>query len=422
MSLKLFHHSLGDGTVLEELSIGALGYAFGGRFRTLANPIMYYDNDITYCVGFELNTNNNQAWIFKYDPATGMTASTVGSGTTSPEPLNHPAPLMLVDDSGFIYVFQNKFHVDEFRFWKSDSPGDITSFTHQYDFTDFASYLNIMEQDNLDCTFVTRLGDNGGNGDYSLGVVKLNLNTGVNTTLQVTDNDYSITADRHNLIAPFKYGTSDYVIGGIAVKNDTQQTTFKICLWVTLNGDFETFENIGQTFSKDASVSMISTAELDANYNIIGSDSDKTVSYTAPSTIQYNDDFYVLYKTATNTYQINRYTIGIATVVDSFEIPLVLFDHTIGSSANANYMYIYDGKIVMTLWLDDLTCKACSIETDLTGYTERIDLSTPDGTYLGLPVNFDEIPLLNNYAICNKSLDDDYDTMPYTVTNYKFTS
>ena len=129
MSLKYFHRTLGGlKYVYKEAETTMTGYALGGRIRNLANPMMLWYNGSTYAVGYKANTDNNQVWVTKQTGDT-LVSYTVGTGTTSPEPENHPAPMILIDDAGYIYVVQNDFHVDAFNLWKSDSIEDISAFT-----------------------------------------------------------------------------------------------------------------------------------------------------------------------------------------------------------------------------------------------------------------------------------------------------
>ena len=112
MSLFTEHYKI----IIEDYTEGIASienYALGGRIRNLANPMMKWFNGSTYALAYKANTFNNQVWITKQ---TGLNTEsyTVGVGTTSPEPLNHPVPIIMIDDAGYIYVAQSEFHVAPF--------------------------------------------------------------------------------------------------------------------------------------------------------------------------------------------------------------------------------------------------------------------------------------------------------------------
>ena len=408
MSLKNYHKTIGGFsyyTANEEIFL----WHFGCRYRNLSNYCSIWHNGSTYTVGYERNTTNNQVIIIKQ---TGLVLeyTKVGSGTTSAEPLQHPTPSLFIDDAGYIYVFQNKLHIDPFRYWKSDSIEDVSAFTYQYDFTTEASYLGLMKQSNTDVTFVTR---KGGVSSFSQSIVELDLTNGSFVDTQVTDVDYAGTDVRHYPLCPIFYGTSTYRIGGINHRVQLNSVYYKTSLWVT--SDFDTFENIGQTFSVDVpATAAITDAQLDTNYAIIGSDSDKTIEIGSSIGIQINDDFYIAYQSATNQTIISKWTIGTSTEISNYTIPFATRQWDVDEQST--YLYYNGSKLVLLITTEALDVLVYTLETDLTGFTYKKTLNTmTDGNYTGLPSNLNDVD--GRYLIVGRSVIGDEGNVPFIITD-----
>lgn len=409
MSLKLFHHSISNSTLITYKSSTAGLWALGGNFQNSSLPCMYFDSveGCTYAVGYENNVTNNAVWIMK-QTANSVESTKVNTGTTSSDPQNHPTPMLLMDDSGYIYVFQNKYHIDSFRYYKSDAPRDISSFTYQYDFTANASYIGLLKRDGNNCVFITRA---GGVSSYSNSIVHLDLSDGTDSTVQFTDVDFAGTNVRHYPILPYKYGTSTKYIGGISHRHETLGNVYKMSLWVT--SDFETFTDMDESFSKDVvATSEITDAELEANFAVLGTDADTTASYGAASLIQIDDLAFMLYKSDTNEFTIAKYEIGTG-FVDDLVIPLSL-----NTTTSFNNLYYNGTNLVLELELDTNIDTIYTMDLDLTNFTYVKDIDTPRAYDFGLPKNLDEVD--GKYMMIGRSVVGDNGNVPYIITDDKY--
>lgn len=401
-------------------------YFIGGRFRIYANPSMIWYNGSTYSVGYEDFNTNNQVWITKQTGKT-LLSYEVGSGTSVPDSINHAMPIILRDNSGYLYVIQNISNADSFRYWKSDYPeldnaGTPTgTFTLVGSFSANAIYIGLLKQDGFDCKFITRAGSPE---IYSQSIISLNLDTGVNSTLQITDVSF-VDDIRHYPVVPIFYGQSDYRFGGINHRNNSASPLifYKLSLWIT--SDFNEIENIGQTWSKDVGVSgAITDAELDSNFAIVGSDAVNTAGLGAVDTqganaIQINDDLYVVYRTDTNEHTIFKFTVGTATAVASYVIPHPIYQ-LLGGASNSSYLYYNGSNIVMTLCKDAAGFDAgiYTINLDLTNFTFIRDLVVEDTLYIGMPSNLDQVT--GEYLIWGHDDFEGVGDVPYIITNNKW--
>jgi hypothetical protein len=403
MGIRNYHNTL-IGSFYYEGIVEVGLWAVGGNFIYLQNPVMTWRNGSTYCVGFESNATNNQVWIIKQTGSI-IEATEVGSGTTGPEPNNHPAPVLVIDDAGYLYVIQNEFHVDPFRLWRSDSVEDISSFTYIGAFDTNGAYLGLLKQNNTDCTFVTRSG-----GLYNLSVLNVDLTDASYTDIQVTDADFTIEQVRHYPMCPLFYGTSTYRVGGINHRAESPIVNYKMSLWVT--ADFVTFENLGQTFTKDVvATAPLTVAELETNFKLFGTDSDQSSIYLG-NFIQINDDVYVIHAQGGVGFFISKYTIGTATAIASYTIPL---------SGLGTYVYhYYNGtNIVMLMNYNATVTDVYTIDLDLTAssfvYQRRIT-NLPNDDRVGLPSNLDEVD--GKYIIFGRGTAGE---IPYVITDNKWT-
>lgn len=148
-----------------------------GSFRTLAKPSMLYYNGSTYSLYYAEKANNNAVGIIKQTGDTIVNYA-VNTGTIAPEPTNHPAPMLHINrTTGYIYVLQNKFHINRIRVYKSDMPEDISSFTYLGEIgSTNTSYLGHLEGDESDVVIQTRAGQVGVD-NYSSSIIKVNLDT-----------------------------------------------------------------------------------------------------------------------------------------------------------------------------------------------------------------------------------------------------
>jgi hypothetical protein len=413
MSLKYFHRTIANSGYIED-TVTLINYALGGRIRNLANPMMLWYNGSTYAVGYKNNTENNQVWITKQTDYT-LVSYTVGSGTTSPEPENHPAPMILIDDAGYIYVVQNDFHVDAFNLWKSDSIEDISAFTLVGQFDTDGSYIALLKQSNTNVTLSTR-SDDAPNG-YDFNILEVDLTDASYTDLLTVEMAYATNNVRAYLGGVNFYGTSTYRAVGLSSRKDGTLVYYKYSVLVT--SDFDTYYNIGLGFSKDVpATSAITYAELDTNYAFIGSDASQTTDISSCNMIQIDDEIFVSYRTGVGAFSIKKADIVTGTT-STVALGLSLYNATNGD--NNVYMYYNGQNIVMTVKMSDETVRIYTIETDLTGLTYVRDIENAvDGNYIGMPANLDEVD--DKYLIIGRSSVYPTGTTPYVITTNKWFS
>lgn len=402
-----------------ESTITMFEFALGGRIRNLANPMMIWFNGSTYAVGYKPNNQNNQVWAQK-QTGDNIEAYTVGTGTNTTELLNHPAPAILVDDAGYIYVIQNEFHVNPFRLWRSDNPEDISSFTLLGSFDTNGSYIALIKQSNTNVTLTTRSGDNStAIKGYDFSVLEVDITDASYIKTLVVEMDFGVNQVRAYLGGTIFYGTSNFRAYGLISRDELTSTYYKYSiLW---SEDSDTFYNNGMIFNKNvSSASAITYLELETNYAVIGSDSSKTTDISNCNMIQINDDAFITYRTGEGAYSIikvNRLT-GVETI---FPLGLSLFNATNGD--NSVYIYYNGSNIVMTVKMSDESVKIYTIETDLTGLNYVRDIENAvDGNYIGLPSNLDEVPNNEKYLITGRSSEYPSGVTPYVITSNKWFS
>jgi hypothetical protein len=394
-------------------------FALGGRIRNLANPMMLWFNGSTYAVGYKPNNQNNQVWAQK-QTGDSIEAYTVGTGTNTSEPLNHPAPAIFIDDAGYIYVAQNEFHVNPFRLWRSDIPEDISSFTLLGSFDTNGSYLALIKQSNTNVTLTTRSGDNStAIKGYDFSVLEVDLTNASYTKTLVVEMDFATNQVRAYLGGTAFYGTSNYRAYGLSSRREGTSRFYKYSImW---SDDSDTFYNSGMVFNKNVpATSAITYAELDTNYAFIGSDSAQTTDISACNMIQIYDDAFVSYRTGAGDFSIkkvNRIT-GTETEV---ALGLTLFNVTNGD--NNVYLYYNGSNIGMTVKMSDEAVKIYTLETDLSGLTYVRDIENAvDGNYIGMPANLNDVPDGSPYLMTGRSSTYPEGVTPYVITTNKWFS
>lgn len=433
MELLKLHRTFGRKSASEIRMLNGVGlWWLGGTHQNLSNPSSLYFNGSTYITGYEDNVTYNQAWIIKQTGLDQIDYNSVGDGTVAVgmESNNHPAPMLVIDNLGYIFVIQNAFHVYPFRVWKSNNPEDISSFTELANFGSQLSYLGLVRQENSNCWFISR---KGGAGDYSHVVVNVNLvNPALYTQTQICDSDASGNNVRHYPLMPKRYGSSDYYVGGIAHRLDSPITYYKNSIWITQ--DFDTFENIEQTFSKTISVSgPITIAELEANFAYVGTDSDRTNQRGEGRIIHIdNDIFHLCVKEDESTYQLRKYTIGVGFVGSfDFNLPWFYGGNTSGiQGIMVSYIYYIGGNIIITSAFNDgisNEVRFYTISKNLTNFSYKYTVPFTIGNgvlyafYTSLPDNVDEVGVNLVYPIIGRCHHDDTrGKIPYVLTSDKF--
>lgn len=363
-------------------------------FSNVFTHTTVYFNGATYFTWYKSSVNDNsQASIVKYVRDEQLQTVYIGSGTTSPEPGEHPAPTVYINEStGYIYFFQNQFHQTPVRVWKSDNVlPDISAFTLLGTFGSSLGYLMFLEGSGLNVVLLSRgVGGGGANNNYCQSIYKLNVDTLVNTAIQITSIDYATNNTRHYPSGnPYvRYGTATKMGWIISHRDDGTLALYKFSLLITDVGDYELIHNIDNTFSKNVvSVAPITEAELETNFALVGTDSARSTAYQS-CTMQLDDYFYFLYRTG-STKEIWRIDLTTGTTITQ-TITIS------GTSLSAMSMNWNGTNIILNLYMDGENVVA-KINTDLTGYSEFADdLSGVNGIAL-LPYNFPDIVTDNAY-------------------------
>lgn len=404
MSLRKFHNSISSSSTREFSSEIGL-WVNGGGFTILTIPNTLWHNGSTYSLGFEDNATNNQVWIIKQ---TGYAIETtkVGSGTITPEPLNHATPLLHIDKTtGYIYVLQNEEHVQPFRVWKSDSPEDISAFTYLGDFDTDASYLIAFDaSDTTDMWFVTRSGDSSNNG-YDMSTLNVNLDTLAYTKLRITEGDFTTNQVRHYMMASYFTGTSTYRTLFVNHRNESTGINYKVSIILKKNTD-DIVHDFDLSTSKDVGVSGgLTTTELESDYILVGTDSDKTVWNTVLSSLQIDNDVFVVTSEPTGTY-LKKYTIGSLTPVATYTLPWWA----------TFYLYNAGDKLLVFGYDTGNKIQLFEIGYDLTGFSSLKTFSNlPLNQNFGMPFNYYDVD--GKYLIIGSSVSGDSGNVPYLITN-----
>ena len=409
-----------------------------GSFRTLAKPSMLWYNGSTYSLWYKEKVNFNQVGILKQTDET-LISSIVNDGTDGIEPINHPAPMLHINKStGYIYVLQNKFHVDEIRVWRSANPEDISSFDYIGAFGQGCSYLGHLDGNDSDIVIQTRAGDV--TEFYSMSIIKVNLDTLVYTQTVITNADSVNSETRHYLLVPYQYGESDKTFFGIAHRNQSlangRQGYYKFSLLVTdKGGDYEIFENIDSSFSKDVvNTSILTNTELDNNYVVLGDELDRNTLISEGKLIALNDDVYIVYMNDENSgrYSVRKFTYGSSTTTD-FLIPVT---NIVVSPIYYSPVYMrYNGtNFVFTIWQNDINgnplTKIYACDTNFNNWTEfPLDLysnslqpSPGSGFFYGMPENLDlAVDSDERYLMIGKDSESTEGEFNFTVTKNKWT-
>ena len=405
------HYRLGSSELPVQI-LGVGNWALGGGFYGLTDPVMWWYNGSTYCLGYESNIYNNKVWAVK-QTGDSVEAFSVNNGTSSPEPENHPTPLLYINEAtGYIYVIQNQFHVSKFEVWKSTNIEDISSFSSIGTFDLDGAYLTMNKFSGTNLTFTTRGGASPNGYDQRILEVDLDTPSGY-TDLLLCEGDYATNNTRFYPTEVHRYGTSSYYVGGAQLRNDTSLVVCMLGVWITT--DFDTYENIAQTYSKDIpATSQLTWAEFTTNLLIVGSTGDTTTNYGAGGLIQIDNDIFSLYLTATNTITLYKFTIGTSGSVASLELPY--------SISSPDYVYTYyDGTdIIIHLGTTDGDINVGRIDTGLSAFTYKKSLNLPDGLYVGFPWNFNDIPDATKYMIGSRSVVGGPGSMKYIITDNKW--
>lgn len=407
----------------------------GGNFRSLSRQSILRFNGSTYSLWYKEKVDFNQVGILKQ---TGdfVESVIVNDGTVGQEPINHPAPMLYIDeDTGIIYVFQNRFHVDSIRVWKSNSPENIENgFSYVGEFGTDTAYLALLEGNGKDAVIQTRAGATN-NDIYSMSVVKLNLDTLVNEQIQITNSQWQTNDWRHYLLGVYQYGTSDKVVIGIAHRNQPPTGTgyYKFSLLYTdRGGDYKTYTNRDGTFSKNIETSgFITNTELETHFAEIGSDTARTTIISEGNSIRKDNTTYICWMSddANSRFSIRTLADGVSTSTD-FLIPLT----TIAESDiwyTPIYMYDNGSNWVFSIYEntpeDGFVTNIYKSNYDFSGF-QKVYIETLDkiGYHYGIPLNLDEVT--GKYLIMGR--DDNADggqSVPfiagefiYTITQNKF--
>lgn len=413
--MRIFHNTIG-GTALTYGQTTFDQWALGGSFRELSSPNGWRSGGYDFFVGYAANTLNNEVYILRFD-GYEVNGAQVNSGTDGPEPLNHAAPAIFIDEStGYVYVMQNEFHVDRFGVWKSDYPllDNSGSFDGSFTFVDWfdtdGSYLSLIEYSGTTCVFSTRSGSSPNGYDFNVLTVDLETPSGYTDQLTV-EMDFATNDVRAYLIPCNYYGSPTTRVYGIQSRYEPTSVYYKISL--LFSSDQENFENLSGGTTTDVTSAAITYSSLNTNYTVIGSDSSKTTNIAPPMLLQLNDDIYLVYQSASDTMTLNKYTKDSDTVQATFDFP---YTYTLSSSGDGYTYLYYDGqRIVGTTKVDSSTCYKFAIETSLTGYVEQRQLDTPDGAYIGMPWNMDDVTGL--YAMVGRSVIGSSGVIPYIITN-----
>ena len=419
--IQQFHNTLIDSTYKYGVTTAG-NWALGGDFRNLTNPVMFHMDNITFALGYESNVYNNKGWIVVQE-GNLVLSFPVNEGTDGSEPLNHPTLLIHIDPiTKYVYVIQNAFHVREFRVYKSTYPlmknnGVFTGgFSLIGTFDTNGSYLSTIDNSSTNnMWFVTREGDSSPADGYDQSIINVDLdNPESYTELLITDTDYSPTQVRHYQAGAYFTGVSDYRTVFINHRYDGSPITYyKVSIYLKKLDDNLIYK-FDLSGNKDVFTNGVLTpSELETDYTLIGTDTNKVVSHQIIDSWQINNDCFIIIDILGITY-MKKYTIGSLTEVASIQLP-----YNFSGQEKQSKMYESTDKFILALENNNGKAELWTIEFDLTNLLFRKELSRlPSGTYYGLPENLKDIN--ESYLIIGRSSTTQVGDVPYYITKEKY--
>ncbi len=270
----------------------------------LIDPNGLYFNGKTYATGVQTNNiagQRNRVVIVQYDGATPTVPpiyAFVGSGTDGQDTLNHPRPAMLIDPSGYIWIYQTTIHQTPIRVWKSDNPEDISSFTLVHTIPEINGlnygYPKPILQPDGRVFILVRSNDGVGPADlYNTLILKSTDATQTSWTAQpIADAEHETTGNRHYHNVFRKYGTNTVQMFGTSFRASGTNTYWKHAITKTTLGNYTTYSNAAGTFSKDVDLNgMINDSEMNGNF-VVNSASQSTIELARMAGIQVDDTAY----------------------------------------------------------------------------------------------------------------------------------
>jgi hypothetical protein len=387
-------------------------YRFGDR-QAISPSVLYSDRS-TFFVGDKGQAGgfNNAGFIVQVDHKSRQVYyADIHTGTTTNDPLDH-AVMGIYIENNYIYAFQTNPHITEIRIWKSNVQNDI-----RYGFTQISSVttLNAYPQIRL-CRDGKVAFSSRRTVDFHSSIVKSNAGIeGTYTNIDITINgDPSVV--RHYNFAPLRYGVSTVDYWMSCIRAQAGVNYYSTSVFKTVN-DVD-FYNYNGTFTKDVSVSRITTTEMYDNYAVNGLLANNTEQLRGPTAVQINNDLYfVQMKAGTTTFYLFKLTDAGVLTDTILDIPNIDTSHTFISP----FLYYNGQDILITTNVDTagtITKEVWATDLDMTAFTQKHSYtSLYNPIRLLIPDNMHEVS--GAYAFF-KDVNYGTSTVYFSVTQDKF--
>jgi len=359
----------------------------------LCSPICRWYNGATYTTGQRVDSTNNAPLIWKYKDGV-LEYAFVGTIANN-DPLTHNHPAIIIDASGFIYLFVVDGHGEPIKIYKSDVAESIVDgWTLHHTIAGIqVGYINLNYRGGVVNIHTRNTGDAP---QYSSRL----LYSGTNDFTTWTDVNLTESQDgaseqyygRHYPQNVEHYGTNTWHYFAINARYDRPTAEVYYAHAIIKTQDFATFYNLNETSNYDATVTNISHINLFTDYIVAGSLDTPLSAINGANYIVINDVVYGSYFDRLNDqFKFIRYIGGTQT-----EYPCNLPIRKGFPTTNINAcVFRYNGtNLVLQIRADDgykiavcdLNFENQKVVLDLTDSVLGDSIDTAE-----LPINMDEI-------------------------------
>lgn len=319
-------------------------------------PQMYYYDGYTY-QGATKNVSNRDPILLRFNQRDNSVIHVDVGTIDNFDPIFHQRPIP-IEYNGFIYVIQVNGHGQDIKIWKSNTTDVADGFTLDTTISDNNyGYINLHKRSDDSIIIGSRLTTQT---PYNYGhVLVRSSDWSTFSSVITTDPDYATTNHRHYMMLPLEYGTNTWLYVGIMSRNDSGNQYFSQGYYKTQ--DFNTFYSLDETFNKNvASTTPVTDAEVETNFNIIGSTASDTVRVQASNGCVIDDVIYGSYFDNVTDNYWRFYKITGMGVKTEYECTIVGLDTDRVTDTNSAITITYNGNNLV--WSFDGAIYTCDLE------------------------------------------------------------
>ena len=371
------------------------------------SPTSIYRNGSTYLTGMTDENSNHIGFVFKINKFNFEQVEFNSGITPELDGSNHARPSILIDDSGFIWLFQVDPHNAPIKVWCSNvSESILDGFTYKGEINVDFAYQQIYRQSNFDIQILTRTSGTGNSGHTRV-VGNLNNLSGF-TSQAITDPTGSYRHFTNNF---YKYGNITrewFTINVVDTSAPSPRFVYKVGLYYWEISTPNILHNPDNTYTFDISSTPITETLLEANnFYVLGNEIEKSEERNGFAA-QVNNEVY--FQNAINSrYRIMR-------IDDNLN---KTYSDIIPNSNLTDIIRIdFNGSNLVVQQVQGLKVFIYGLSLDLSKlvYIESYDLLRTR-VPLDFPVNFPDVDNFYPIAIRNVLNSDEYN---YLTTKDKF--